>query len=104
MSGSGGRHRDRLFRQLCGRLGYAAADLTHAAFLRIIVSGSLPSAGQSLAFLLQLAKGLRVDLDRQHGQGRLDSVAANSKSTNALFDGHARQHGESRHNIAKICD
>lgn len=49
------------------RLGCAeqAADLTHDAYLRLILSGRLPEPGQSRPFLLQIAKGLVIDLQRR---------------------------------------
>jgi len=70
---------DWLKRQLQGRLGCVedAADLTHDTFVRILVSGRLPNAEQSRAFLLQIAKGLAVDLYRRRTLERayLDSLA-----------------------------
>ena len=42
-----------------------ASDLAHDTFVRVLVSGRVPNAGQSRAFLTQIAKGLVVDLYRR---------------------------------------
>ena len=42
-----------------------AADLAQDTFVRLLVSGRLPSPAQSRAFLVQVAKGLSVDLHRR---------------------------------------
>ncbi|WP_027014232.1 sigma-70 family RNA polymerase sigma factor [Comamonas composti] len=49
------------------RLGHAgdAADLAHDTFLRILLTGRTPEAGQSRAHLTQVAKGLVIDLHRR---------------------------------------
>lgn len=44
---------------------HQAADLTHDTYLRLILSGRLPEPGQSRPFLLQIAKGLVIDLYRR---------------------------------------
>lgn len=49
------------------RLGGAelAADLAHDTFVRLIVSGRLPPASRSRAFLVQIARGLVIDQHRR---------------------------------------
>ena len=74
-----GDHHQWLFGRLHRRLGCEddAADLTHDTYLRIITSGRLPTPAQSRAFLLQVAKGLTVDLYRRRALERayLDALA-----------------------------
>jgi len=74
-------HHDWLFRWLRGRLGCEndAADLTHETYLRLLVSGRLPpTPAQSRPFLLQVARGLAVDLHRRRALERayLEALAA----------------------------
>jgi RNA polymerase sigma-70 factor (ECF subfamily) len=60
-------HRGWLHAWLRRRLGCSeqAADLTHDTYLRLIVSGRLPEPAQSRLYLLQIAKGLVIDLHRR---------------------------------------
>lgn len=46
---------------------YDAADLTQDTYVRIITSGRLPRPEQSRPFLIQVAKGLAIDLRRRRG-------------------------------------
>ncbi len=73
-------HHDWLNAWLCKRLGCScdAEDLTHDTYLRIVVSGRMPSQSQSRAYLIQVAKGLVIDLRRRRALERayLDSLAA----------------------------
>ncbi|MEQ4619161.1 MAG: sigma-70 family RNA polymerase sigma factor [Corticimicrobacter sp.] len=61
------RHHGWLQGWLQGRLGNRqdAADLAQDTYVRLIGSGRLPPAGQSRAFLTQIAKGLAIDLFRR---------------------------------------
>ena len=60
-------HHDWLQVWLRRRLSNAvdASDLAHDTFVRVLVSGRVPNAEQSRAFLTQIAKGLVVDLYRR---------------------------------------
>lgn len=60
-------HHDWLQVWLRRRLSSAidASDLAHDTFVRVLVSGRVPNAEQSRAFLTQIAKGLVVDLYRR---------------------------------------
>lgn len=60
-------HHGWLHAWLRRRLGGAAdaADLAHDTYVRIMVSGRTPPAGESRAHLTQIAKGLVVDLHRR---------------------------------------
>jgi len=73
-------HHDWLFRWLRKRLGCEvdAADLAHDTYLRIIVSGRMPGQAEARPFLVQVAKGLVVDLHRRRALERayLDALAA----------------------------
>ena len=62
-----GNHHGWLQGWLRRRLGNAfdAADLAQDTFVRILVSGRMPDAGQSRAHLTQIAKGLVIDLHRR---------------------------------------
>lgn len=55
------------------RLGGAdlAADLAHDTFVRLIVSGRLPVAARSRAYLVQIARGLVID---QHRRRRIEEA------------------------------
>lgn len=52
---------------LLRRLGSAwdAADLAHDAYVRLIASGRLPGPDDSRRYLVQIAKGLVLDLNRR---------------------------------------
>lgn len=65
-------HHDWLFRWLRKRLGCEidAADLAHDTYVRMIVSGRLPGQGQARPFLVQVAKGLVIDLHRRRALER----------------------------------
>jgi len=65
-------HGDWLFRWLRRRLGCEndAADLTHDTYLRLIVSGRLPRPEQSRPYLIQVARGLAIDLHRRRALER----------------------------------
>ena len=54
-----------------------AADLAHNVYVRLLVSGRLPQPPQSRAYLMQVAKGLVVDLHRRRllEQAYLDALA-----------------------------
>lgn len=73
-------HHDWLFGWLRRRLGceFDAADLTQDTYLRIMVSGRLPRPEQSRPFLIQVAKGLAIDLHRRRALERayLESLAS----------------------------
>lgn len=60
-------HHGWLFGWLRRRLGSNcdAADLTQDTYLRLMLSGRLPPDGQSRAYLMQVAKGLVIDLHRR---------------------------------------
>ncbi|OZI71912.1 sigma-70 family RNA polymerase sigma factor [Bordetella genomosp. 12] len=60
-------HHGWLVSWLRRRLGCAhdAADLSHDTYERLIVSGRLPAEGQDRAFLMQIARGLVIDLHRR---------------------------------------
>lgn len=60
-------HRGWLMAWLQRRLGNSAdaADLTQDTYVRLMISGRLPQAGQSRAYLTQIAKGLVIDLHRR---------------------------------------
>lgn len=72
-------HHGWLFSWLRRRLGCAhdAADLSHDTYERLIVSGRLPDTGQDRAFLMQIARGLVVDLHRRRAleYAYLDALA-----------------------------
>lgn len=55
-----------------------AADLAQDTYVRIIVSGRVPQAEQSRAYLVQVAKNLVIDLRRRRALERayLDALAA----------------------------
>ncbi|MGE0800874.1 MAG: sigma-70 family RNA polymerase sigma factor [Lautropia sp.] len=65
---------------LRGRVGHSeqAADLAHDTFVRLIGSGRIPTALQSRAHLVQIAKGLVIDLHRRRivEQAWLDTLAS----------------------------
>jgi len=65
-------HHGWLFGWLWRRLGCAddAADLTHDTYLRIVASGRLPRPEQSRPFLIQVARGLAIDLHRRRALER----------------------------------
>ncbi len=73
-------HHHWLSRWLRKKMGCAqdAADLTHDTYVRIIVSGRVPDAQQSRAYLVQVAKNLVIDLHRRRALERayLDALAA----------------------------
>jgi RNA polymerase sigma-70 factor (ECF subfamily) len=73
-------HHGWLYGWLRKRLSCAmdAADLTHDTYLRLIVSGRLPQPRQSRSFLIQIAKGLVIDLHRRRALERsyLEALAA----------------------------
>lgn len=73
-------HGDWLFRWLRYRLGCEndAADLTHDTYLRILGSGRLPRPEQSRPYLVQVARGLAIDLHRRRALERafLEALAA----------------------------
>ena len=60
-------HHGWLYQWLKHRLGDAsqAADLAHDTYVRIMVSGRTPGEDQSRAYLMQVAKGLVIDLARR---------------------------------------
>lgn len=75
------RHHGWLKRWLQGKLGNHgdAADLAQDTYLRLMHSGRLPARDeQSRAFLVQVAKGLVIDLHRRRAleQSYLDAIAA----------------------------
>lgn len=57
---------------------YDAADLTQDTYVRIITSGRLPRPEQSRPFLIQVAKGLAIDLRRRRAleHAYLEALAA----------------------------
>ena len=61
------RHHGWLYKWLRQRLGNAseAADLAHDTYVRIMASGRTPRDEQSRAYLMQVAKGLVIDLARR---------------------------------------
>ncbi|MEM9622577.1 MAG: sigma-70 family RNA polymerase sigma factor [Pseudomonadota bacterium] len=65
-------NRDWLLSWLRRRLlcEHDAADLAQDTFQRIIVSGRIPNREQSRQFLLQVAKGLAIDLHRRRSLER----------------------------------
>lgn len=72
-------HHGWLVSWLRRRLGCAhdAADLSHDAYERLMASGRLPAEGQGRAFLMQIARGLVIDLHRRRALERayLDALA-----------------------------
>lgn len=60
-------HHAWLYGWLRRKLGcaFAAADLAHDAYVRLLAARRVPAPDQSRAYLMQIAKGLVIDLSRR---------------------------------------